>query len=293
VNALRDIANNLFNSNQYKKALDIYLQILDEQPNDYEAIIKIGYCYSNLNLLYNADKYANKAIEISPDSAEGYYLLSSLSNKKGLVAESFHYAEKAHLHSPESFILLVNYANACMNLGDYKKSVDLLQKAINIKPLDYNARQLLYISYMRQGCWSAAFAQAEMMHSINPSLSTIWNLIFSKCRISPRFSFVSNVINIFIFVALFFLPLISLTTRSPLIIAITTLFFGGPLFYGFMIRKSRKEDGVKIIVGTISLMIFIVISSTIFMNKTIYSLYFLTMIAFIIFFLVKKKSIFL
>ena len=68
---LYNLSNCLFNSKDYKRAIDVCRNIIDLDPSFYYAYNRMGMCYTKLDIEDKAKKFFEKSINIYPDYAEG------------------------------------------------------------------------------------------------------------------------------------------------------------------------------------------------------------------------------
>ena len=68
------------NEKKYKNAIDVYIELIKLQPNDYSFIENVGICYYILNDFKNANIYFNKVIKngIAKDGKSEFYNAISL-----------------------------------------------------------------------------------------------------------------------------------------------------------------------------------------------------------------------
>lgn len=73
-------ANELFKQGKFAEAKAVYAEIVDEESNDYDAVLALGRISLYENAFSEADKWLQKAIELNPDDekpkallAEAYY----------------------------------------------------------------------------------------------------------------------------------------------------------------------------------------------------------------------------
>ena len=116
----------LYNQEEYEKALDVFKEFVEKQPDLYEAGVNIGNCYIKL-------KQYDKAIE------EFKFILEKLEEEKddlkGNDTASSIYASLGELY---------------MDRNDFEKAKDYFEKSIDIDPsnhaLSYNVAEILFNS---------------------------------------------------------------------------------------------------------------------------------------------------
>ena len=65
------MANCLFNSKDYKQAIEVCRKIIELDASFYYAYNRMGLCYIQLEIEEKAKEFFEKAIKIKPDYAEG------------------------------------------------------------------------------------------------------------------------------------------------------------------------------------------------------------------------------
>jgi tetratricopeptide (TPR) repeat protein len=80
INMLKEDGIKLFNEKKYKKAIDVYLELMKLQPNDYSYIENVAICFYILNDFTNANKYFNRVISsgLAKDGKSEFYNAISL-----------------------------------------------------------------------------------------------------------------------------------------------------------------------------------------------------------------------
>ena len=80
INMLKEDGIKFFNEKKYKKGIDIYLELMKLQPNDYSYIENVGICYYILNDFTNANRYFDKVISsgLAKDGKSEFYNAISL-----------------------------------------------------------------------------------------------------------------------------------------------------------------------------------------------------------------------
>jgi O-antigen ligase len=80
INNLKQEGINLFSDKKYKQSIEIYIELMKLQPNDYSYIENVGICYYILNDFNNANIYFNKVIStgLAKDGKSEFYNAISL-----------------------------------------------------------------------------------------------------------------------------------------------------------------------------------------------------------------------
>ena len=113
-------------------SVDQYIEILQKNPKDAEAVFNVGVAYLNKKDLISAEEYFNKALVLYPEFSETYAALGSI------------YYES----------------------NDYTKAIEFFKKAIEIDPRDYNSIFYLGVSYNANGNKKASSEQVVKLKKI-------------------------------------------------------------------------------------------------------------------------------
>ncbi|MCK9223991.1 MAG: tetratricopeptide repeat protein [Candidatus Muirbacterium halophilum] len=150
-NELKTVAKAFFQEKEFEKAIDVCLNIIEENPEDHEAYTIMGDCYFEKGMKDCAEELFKKAWEKNKDNFQsGYrYGLSLINQKKFDEAlESFIKLEHIVESSEEFALLMSEISQLYFIKKDYKKSEESIRKAMeysdnNVKYLQGLAR-LLY-----------------------------------------------------------------------------------------------------------------------------------------------------
>lgn len=135
---------NKWNPQDTQKAISFYIKALEIDTNYVDALVGLANCYSFLGTIGTLPfeeswsktiEYTQQAYTLSRDSAPVYYQLSN-----------------------QAFFV------EC----DYKKSLDLIQKAIQLHPSYADAHQFISFLYTLSDQHERAFAHIQIATSINP-----------------------------------------------------------------------------------------------------------------------------
>lgn len=186
-----------------RKAIPIYTEILDKNPDCYEAAWKLARAYFFLGDLLPETKelkdrhremgekgmfYGKRALELNPEGIEGHYYYGlSLAQYsigisivkallKGLGPEYERQIKKA-IEINEAY----NYAGPLRAMGRYwyrlpwpkrdlKKSIDYLERAANIAPMIIRGHVYLAETYLKKGKKDLAGSQLKEAIEMEPDL---------------------------------------------------------------------------------------------------------------------------
>ncbi len=117
----------------YEKALNYYLEHIEFHGiNDY-LCIEVGNLYLFLNDFKSALTYCKKAIDIAPQNANGYYLLSKVYIECKQYKEAIISSQKAIKIEPENEIFSYHIATIYMENKAYEEAYRFFSRGIIIK----------------------------------------------------------------------------------------------------------------------------------------------------------------
>jgi tetratricopeptide (TPR) repeat protein len=121
----------------YKEAIENLQKILYEEPDNTEAIWRIGIAFTELNEQEKAIKaldYFFKFEKNHPEAIEAYGCSHFKLGNYGLAKK---YLEKAAELNPESSSIARNLGVTYNQLGKFQKSYEIMTKSYELNPWDY------------------------------------------------------------------------------------------------------------------------------------------------------------
>jgi tetratricopeptide (TPR) repeat protein len=143
----------LFDMRFYNKAAEEALHVLDENTENFDALMTIATAYQHLGRIDDATRYVERAREAYPRRAEPVSRLASLA----LAAEDkdvtriVSLMEQAVRLEPGNAGYLYNLGWMYEQIGNTGKAVDMYEKAIRASPLSFEAMNNLALVYQSQG----------------------------------------------------------------------------------------------------------------------------------------------
>ena len=113
----------LYKQGDFKKALDVGIQLFEQFPNDPNVPNFLGTIKSSLGEHASAIEYYNKAIKLGPKNVQAHNNLGNALNELGRF-------EEAIIRYREAIELKSDYADAHYNLGVVLSEVDRLPEAV-------------------------------------------------------------------------------------------------------------------------------------------------------------------
>ena len=155
--------------NNFQIAEKLYNEILKSSPFHEGAQSNLGILYNQLGKPQKAINCFEKAIQINPNSANGYYSLGVIFTQLGESQKAINYYEKAIQINP-------NFANAYYSLGvifaqlgESQKAISCYEKAIQINPNHIHANNNLGVIFAQLGESQKAINCFEKAIQINPN----------------------------------------------------------------------------------------------------------------------------
>jgi tetratricopeptide (TPR) repeat protein len=143
----------LFNSYFYNRSAEEALKVLNENPQDYDALITIANAYQHVGRLDDASRYLQQARDAHPRQAEPVSRLANLalaSNSQD-TQRVFDLMSEAVKMEPRNPGYLYNLGWLYDQVGDKGKSTDLYRRAIEASPLSFEAMNNLALTYGEAG----------------------------------------------------------------------------------------------------------------------------------------------
>ena len=157
-------AGEAFDRDDSVRALDLYAQVIQLQPDFEKAHVMLGFLYKERGNLAKAKNHLLKAVELKADLADAWYLLGSIAAiekdadtaiknwrrsleilptqehiyvelsfalyQKKQVAEAVAVVEAGLQHFPRNIGMLQHYGNYCLYSFRYEQAIDAYMRAL-------------------------------------------------------------------------------------------------------------------------------------------------------------------
>ena len=124
--------NLLRDANQPKEAFEALEVSSKAHPDSAEILYDLAMAAEKIDRLEVAETALKRVISLKPDDAQGYNALGyTLVDRTDRIEEGLKLIEKAHALAPEDAFILDSMGWAHYRLGQYAKSVEYLQRALN------------------------------------------------------------------------------------------------------------------------------------------------------------------
>jgi non-specific serine/threonine protein kinase len=157
------------------KTIQNGLEILGESALLYATLGEALHLYFDLgfttdtSILDRAEEYAEEALAIKPDSAQGYKLLGLVERGRARLKDACIHMSKAYsIDSNDAGILMYMAAFYAFYLGKSKKAEPLFERLISIDPLEPINYLFLGISYIFYGQYDLAIEPIRKHERMNP-----------------------------------------------------------------------------------------------------------------------------
>ena len=175
VNLIFKQAVDFHQAGKLTEAEKLYRQILEQQPNNAEAIQLLGASAHTTGKSETAIAYFRQAIALRPDYPEAHNNIGITLHERGNVTEAI-------THFQQAISLKSDYAEAYSNLGmafqrqgKFEEAIAHYQKAIQLKPSYYQAIYNLGNAWREQRKFVEAIAHYQKEIEIAPNLAEGYN----------------------------------------------------------------------------------------------------------------------
>ncbi len=122
---------------------DIFLKIIENDPENYEALVHVGYAAMLSQDIQKAVLYTNKALDIQPDFPEGMFLKAQLFMTLNDVQGALTFLDNALMYAPDNIDYHFFKYKVFENIKQVEASLSVLRDIIRIDPQNKDAHLLL------------------------------------------------------------------------------------------------------------------------------------------------------
>jgi len=127
----------LLGSSEYEEAVVLLEEILCNEPDNKEAVWRIGIAFTELNEQEKALKALDYFFEFDKNHPEAIEAYGCSHFKLGNYGLAKKYLEKAAEINPDSSSIARNLGVTYNQLGEFKKSFEIMSKSYDLNPWDY------------------------------------------------------------------------------------------------------------------------------------------------------------
>lgn len=158
---------------KYKKAIELYMQAIHEDPNNALAHSGLGLTYIYLNQNDKALAMANKALQFDVNQPLAYITLASIYHAKGEMEQFKVEVEKAFALDPFFYEVGCTYANMLVSEKKFDEVLPVFEKIIESNPKKVCPHYLLgYINFQKNR-FDIALKEFVKAFLVQPSLTII------------------------------------------------------------------------------------------------------------------------
>lgn len=153
------------------EAINLYRQIREVAPDDYETILNYGNLSLILGEIIAAIKAFSELVAIDPDNALYLGLLGKAFLQNGQLKEAVHVLSQAIEIGTATFELLDYLGDAYTSMGEFSTAVEILQKALLQKPREMRVHANLATCLLRIGRHDEALVHAKIAAKLDAKSS--------------------------------------------------------------------------------------------------------------------------
>ena len=136
-------AEKLMEINRFREAIPVLTQALTQNPQNYQVICSISYCFSQLEENDKSLQYAEKAIAVDPEAEWGYRLKSIVYGRRRDRSNALEFARKAVSLDPENEFALSNFVHVLLYAEKLQEDRMTAEKILEMSPDSAQSHYLL------------------------------------------------------------------------------------------------------------------------------------------------------
>lgn len=121
-------------SGHFRAAESIYIQVLEEEPDNWEVLYYLGFLKLQVNELNESIHWLLQALELRPDAFNTYYALGNAYQQKNEFEPALEYYLKALKTNPGTGDIYYNIGTIYNALNQFETAIDYFQKALAFQP---------------------------------------------------------------------------------------------------------------------------------------------------------------
>jgi tetratricopeptide (TPR) repeat protein len=143
-NTVRDnLADTLFGSGEYDKALPLYLEVLRRDPKFWRSNYNLGLLFYKTANYPDAEKFLTRAVQIAPTDSDEFLYLGLVQMQQGRLDEAIGNARRAIQLEPGDSGYHIILGTMLKRKGLRSEAASELRLGLMLKPGDVGAAQLL------------------------------------------------------------------------------------------------------------------------------------------------------
>ncbi len=160
-----DRVDSLIETGMYEESVELLTGILCEEPDNQEALWRIGVAYTERNEPFKALKALNYFFKFRKEHPEALEALGCAKFKMGQHSEARQYLEQAEELMPESPSIKRNLGVVYNQLGEKTESYSKFKNSYDLNPEDYRTGYALAMAHIHFNRYNAAQEVLERMLS--------------------------------------------------------------------------------------------------------------------------------
>lgn len=144
-------ADALYKDQKYQEALQEYQKVLNAQPELYQAYVKIGLCYYQLNDLDKALGFFQKALEKMPASPDILINMAAIYLQRGDLEQGVQYIKQLDAKSITDPSLYYNIGVLFFRKGHSDLAIEYLQKCLTVDGTYLEGYYQLGLAFLNKG----------------------------------------------------------------------------------------------------------------------------------------------
>ncbi|QEC67138.1 tetratricopeptide repeat protein [Panacibacter ginsenosidivorans] len=167
--ALQIIGHCRLDNKQYDEALKIFQQCIGHQPDDDYVLYLIAFCYYRKHEIDAAQKYLEQAIAIFPYNAGYFSLLSNIHATERRYADALYAANQGLQINAEDIGCLNARSAALFRLNKKEEAYETINESLQVNPEDDYTHTNYGWHYLEKGKHKQAYEHFSEALRINPN----------------------------------------------------------------------------------------------------------------------------
>ncbi len=179
-------AKRLYGRKHYKEALQVYRQLLTEDPNNASAQLGVGACLLQTGQVDAAYSASLRASELDHASADPLVLIATVHIFRGELQEAEQALHEALQIDPQHARAYDALGIVYYRRGEIAESISAAEKAIELAPGSWQAHYNLGIAYLKDQEPRKAIRESWLAFRISPSWRTASQVFALQWSIRER-----------------------------------------------------------------------------------------------------------
>lgn len=145
------IGQDYLEDESFENALYYLKYVIDKEPDNYEVLNDLAYCYDRADKVDNSIEVYNKLLDIDPFNDYVWYNIGTIYSKKSDFIQAMESFDFSLALNPNNSSAIYNKAIICVNQGEFSKAVDLFEEFLLIEPGNISVLVALADAYLTLG----------------------------------------------------------------------------------------------------------------------------------------------